>query len=80
MMFWINLIFALYDLNLNQLDRNINSPPIAHFSLINVVFRNQKFKKEKWPCSQNLDLNLTCGVSHYAQKEVTDSFNYSHMK
>ena len=41
------------------MDRNGNSPPIAHLRFVNAVFGNQKCKKEKWQCSQNLDLNLT---------------------
>ena len=38
-------------------DRNMNSPLIAHFRFSNVVLRKEKSKKEKWQCSQNLDLN-----------------------
>ena len=37
-MFWINLFLVLCDPNLNpQLDRNINSPPIAYFRFINEI-------------------------------------------
>ena len=52
---------VLYNRILNlQLDRNTNSPPIAHCRFSNVVLGKGKSKKEKWQCSQNLDLNPTC--------------------
>ena len=58
---WVNLFHALYNPNLNlQLDRNLNSPPIAHFRFPNCVLRKEKSKKEKWQCSQNLKLNPYC--------------------
>ena len=72
--FSINLFLVLYDPNLNpQFDKNINSPLIAHIRLINVVFRIQKFKKEKWLCSHNFDLNPTCETRNYRQKEKNPS-------
>ena len=39
-----------------DLDGNNNSSPNAHFRFLHVVLRNQKLKKEKYQCSQNLDL------------------------
>ena len=44
-----------------HLNRNINSPPIAHFRFSNAVFRKEKSKKEKWQGSQNSDLKPTYG-------------------
>ena len=45
-MFLINS-FVMYDLNPNlQLDRNMNSPPIAHFRFANVVLI-KKIKERK---------------------------------
>ena len=33
------------------------------------VLLNQKAKKQKWQCSENLDLNLTCeGGKHHVSK------------
>ena len=53
-------ILLEYDWYLNlQLDRNMNSPPIAHFRFPNIVLRTEKSQKEKWKCSQNLELNPT---------------------
>ena len=43
-------------LNIN-LDRKNKSSANAHFKCSNFVLRNQKLKKEKCQCSQNLDLN-----------------------
>ena len=64
-MFRMNLFLVFYDLNINlQLDRKVNSPPTAHFRFSNVVLRNQKWKKENWQCSQNLELNLICLHAH----------------
>ena len=60
-MFQVNLFTVFYVLILNlHLKRNTNSPPIVHFRFVNVVFGNEKSKKEKWQSSQNLDLNPTC--------------------
>ena len=42
-----------------QLDRNMNSPLIAHFRFPNIVMRKKKSKKEKMQCSQNIELNPT---------------------
>ena len=39
------------------MDRNIAL--ITHFKCSTVVLVSKKLKKEKWQCSQNLDLNLT---------------------
>ena len=44
-----------------QLDRNSNSPTIAHFRFPKVVLRKEESKKENWQCSQNLELNPTYG-------------------
>ena len=59
LLFEILLEFNRY-LNL-QMNRNINSLPIAHFRFVNVVLRKEKSKKERnvVRCSQNLDLNPT---------------------
>ena len=59
LIFEILLKFNWY-LNL-QLDKNMNSPPIAHCRFPNVLLRKEKSKKERWQCSQNLELNLTYG-------------------
>ena len=40
-------------------DRKNNSPPIAHFRFSNDVKGEQKYKKERWQCSQNFILNPT---------------------
>ena len=40
-------------------DRKNNSPPIAHFRFSNDVKGKQKYKKERWQCSQNFILNPT---------------------
>ena len=40
-------------------DRKNNSPPIAHFIFSKDVKAEPKYKKGKWQCSQNVDLNLT---------------------
>ena len=56
-----NVFLALYNLYLNlQLDRSIYSAPIAHFRFSKDVKWEQKYKKEKWQCSQNSHLNPTC--------------------
>ena len=44
----------------------MNSPPIAQFMFSNVVLRNQKYKKEKLQCTQNLALNPTCDKCNVA--------------
>ena len=65
----------LYDLNLNlQLDKNVNFPPIAHFTFPNVVPKNQKSKKEKWQC-QNIELNATCVDVHGINKASVVHFS-----
>ena len=40
-------------------DRKNNSPPIVHLRLSKDVKGDSKYKKEKWQCSQNVDLNPT---------------------
>ena len=40
----------------------MNSSLISLFRFSNVVPRKEKSKKEKWQCSQNLDLNPTCAL------------------
>ena len=58
---WIKLFLISCNSNLNlQLDRNMNSSSLACFRFSNVVLRKKKWRKEKWQCSQNLDLNATC--------------------
>ena len=53
-------IIHKHNLYLNiDLDGKSNSSLNAHFKISNFLLRNQKFKKEKWSCSQNLDLNPT---------------------
>ena len=43
----VNLFIVLYDLNLNlELERNVDSPPIAHFRFVNVVFECNLYLKD----------------------------------
>ena len=42
-----------------HLNGKIKSSQNAHFRFSILVLLNQKLKKEKWQCSQNLDLNPT---------------------
>ena len=42
----------------------MKSPPNDDFRFYNFVLLNQKLKKQKWQCSQNLDLNPTCVKEH----------------
>ena len=44
-----------------KLNRNINSPSIAHFRFSNAFSKKPEIQEIKWQCSQNLDLNLTSG-------------------
>ena len=46
-----------------DLGEKMNSSLNDDFRYQNFVLLNQKLKKQKWQCSQNLDLNPTC-VSH----------------
>ena len=46
-----------------NLGENMNFALNDDFRFWNFVLLNQKFKKQKWQCSQNLDLNPTYGIS-----------------
>ena len=55
--FRVNFFHVLNDANLNlQLDRILH----LDFRFPDVVLKKEISKKEKWQCSQNLELNLTC--------------------
>ena len=51
---WRNISTYLY------LSEDMNSPPNSDFRFWNFAILNQKIKKQKWQCSQDLDLNPTC--------------------
>ena len=59
--FWFSRIPLKHNWHLGMdLDDNNNFSPNAQFWFWNFILRNQKLKKEKWHCSQNVDLNPTC--------------------
>ena len=58
----------------------MNSPPNDDFrlSLRNFVLLHQKLKKQKWQCSQSLDLNPTYVTAEYCcqQHALATVFSY----